>query len=211
MTDIDLTSPEAKAAIEAAVEKATAPLIVKRDELLGEVKKLRKDATLDPADLEKVEAQRDDFKAKLAEANKAAAKAAKDVEVANKRAADIDASYTKTLTDAALSEALAKAGVTNPVHIKAAKAMLAGNVQAVDENGARVVKAGDKALGDFITEWAGSDEGKFFVAPTGQHGDGAHGGARVAGSKTTVTRAAFDAMGADARMAHTKAGGTVTD
>lgn len=211
MTDIDLSSPEVKAAIEAAVEKATAPLVAKRDELLGEVKKLRKDATLDPADLEKVEAERDDLKAKLAEANKAAAKAVKDAEAANKRAADIDSNYSLTLTDAALTEALAKAGVTQPVHIKAAKALLASQVQAVDENGARVVKAGDKGLADFITEWAGSEEGQFFVAPNGSHGDGAHGGARVTTGKSSVTRATFDGMSAEARMAHTKQGGTVTD
>lgn len=211
MTDIDLSSPEVKAAIEAAVEKATAPLVAKRDELLGEVKKLRKDATLDPADLERVEAERDDLKAKLAEANKVAAKATKDADAATKRAADIDSNYSRTLTDAALTEALAKAGVTQPVHIKAAKALLASQVQAVDENGARVVRAGDKALADFITEWAGSEEGQFFVAPNGSHGDGAHGGARVTTGKSSVTRATFDGMSAEARMAHTRQGGTVTD
>lgn len=211
MSDIDLTSPEVKAAIEAAVEKATTPLVAKRDELLGEVKKLRASTGITPADIEKVEAERDELKAKLAEANKVASKATKEAEAALKKASEIDSNYTRTLTDAALTEALAKAGVTQPVHIKAAKAMLAGQLQAVDENGARVVKAGDKALADFITEWAGSEEGQFFVASSGAHGDGAHGGARVTSGKSSVTRSTFDGMSAEARMAHTKAGGTVTD
>lgn len=211
MTDIDLSSPEVKAAIEAAVEKATSPLVAKRDELLGEVKKLRQSTGITPADLEKVEAERDDFKAKLSEATKAASKAAKDAADAIKKAADIDASYNRTLTDSALSDALAKAGVTHPVHQKAARAILASQLQVADENGARVVKAGDKALGDFITEWAGSDEGKFFVAPNGSHGDGAHHSGRTTSGKSSVTRSAFDGMTAEARMAHVTSGGTITD
>ena len=46
----------------------------------------------------------------------------------------------------------------------------------VDDNGARTVKAGDKALSDFITEWASTDEGKHFVAAADTQGGGSHGG-----------------------------------
>ncbi|KAF1711068.1 hypothetical protein CSC70_03835 [Pseudoxanthomonas kalamensis DSM 18571] len=174
MTDVDLTAPEVQAAIDAAVQKATAPLLAKRDELLGEVKKLRKQTEIDPADLEKVESERDDLKAKLADATKALSKATKAAEDATKQAAETDAAYRKSLADTALTEALTKAGVTNPVHLKAVKALLGGAVSVADDNGTQVVKAGDKALGDFITEWAGTDEGKHFVI-NGASGGGAPG------------------------------------
>lgn len=178
MSDIDLNAPEVRAAIEAAVEKATAPLVAKRDELLGEVKKLRKNSEIDPADLERVEAERDQLKQQLAEATKAAKKAQTDLEAATKRATDIDSAYSNTLKDAALSQALTKAGVTDPVYIEAAKALLGNGVQVVDVDGKRVVKAGEVDLDKHITEWAGSDAGKRFVAAPDTSGSGAGHGSR---------------------------------
>jgi hypothetical protein len=184
VSEIDLTAPEVQAAITAAVEKATAPLVAKRDELLGEVKKLRKNSEIDPADLEKVESERDQFKAQLAEANKSLGKATKDLDAATKRAEQAEGASTSLLVENGLNDALTKAGVTNPVHQKAAKAMLAGQVQIVADGESRVAKVGDKALGEFITEWAGSDEGKHFVAATPASGGGAHGGNRGASNQT---------------------------
>lgn len=176
MSDIDFDSPEVKAAIDAAVEKATAPLLAKRDELLGEVKKLRKGQQIDPADLERVENERDEIKAALAEANKAAKKAATEAEAARKALADAEGFTTKLLVDNGLGEALAKAGVTNPVHVKAAKAMLAGQVQITAEGDQKVAKLGDKALAEAIAEWAGGDEGKHFVTAPDTSGGGSQGG-----------------------------------
>ena len=170
---IDLNSPEGKAAMQEAIEKATAPLVAKRDELLGEVKKLRKGQEIDPAELERVEGERDKYKSDLAEANKLVKKATADAEAANKRATDAEGFTSKLLVDNGLTDALVKAGVTNPVHQKAAKAMLAGQVQITDDNGAKVPKLGDKALAEAITEWAGTDEGKFFVTAPDANGGGA--------------------------------------
>lgn len=181
MSDIDFDSPEVKAAIDAAVEKATAPLLAKRDELLGEVKKLRKGQQIDPADLERVENERDEIKAALAEANKAAKKAATEAEAARKALTDAEGFTTKLLVDNGLGEALAKAGVTNPVHVKAAKAMLAGQVQITAEGDQKVAKLGDKALAEAIAEWAGGDEGKHFVTAPDTSGGGSQGG------RTTTT------------------------
>lgn len=176
MSDIDLTAPEVQAAITAAVEKATAPLLAKRDELLGEVKKLRKNAEIDPADLERVEAERDELRAQLADANKAAKAAAKAVEEANKRAEAAEGSTTKLLADNALVEALSKAGITNPVHQKAVKAMFAGDVQVVADGDSKVARIGDKSVVDALTEWAATDEGKHFVAAPDITGGGSQGG-----------------------------------
>src|SRR4249919_3405373 len=99
MSDIDLSSQEVKDAIEAAVEKATAPLLAKRDELLGEVKKLRKGQQIDPEELSRVEQERDDAKAALAEANKAAQKAMQAAEKAAKAQADAEGSVARLLVD----------------------------------------------------------------------------------------------------------------
>jgi hypothetical protein len=211
VSDIDLSAPEVQAAITAAVEKATAPLIAKRDELLGEVKKLRKGRDIDPADVEKLESQIDELRSQLNDANRAAKQAGKQAEEATKKLADAEGFTQKLLVDNGLSEALAKAGVTNPVHIKAAKAMLASQVQIADDNGAKVARMGDKALADAIAEWAGSDEGKHFVAPVTTSGDGAHGSHRVTTQAKSVTRSAFDALAPAEQMAHIKSGGEVTD
>lgn len=178
MSDIDLSAPEVQAAINAAVEKATAPLIAKRDELLGEVKKLRKNSEIDPADLEKVEAERDQYKTQLAELTKTHGKTAKDLEAAMKRAEQAEGATTSLLVDNGLNDALIKNGVTNPVHQKAAKALLSGQVQIVADGESRVAKVGDKTLGDFVTEWAAGDEGKHFVTAHEASGGGSGGGHR---------------------------------
>lgn len=176
VSEIDLTSPEVKQAIADAVAEQTAGLVAKRDELLGKIKKLQQGQQIDPADLAAVEAERDELKAKLAAADKAAKKTAADLEAATKRAAEIDTAYANTLRDSALTDALAKAGVTSPALLKAAKALLKDGVQVVDVDGKRVVKAGDVDLEKHITEWAGSDEGKHFVAAPEHNGGGSQGG-----------------------------------
>lgn len=211
MSEIDLTSPEVKAAIDAAVSEAVQGLKDKNTELLGKLKKAQKDSAIDPADLEAAERERDEWKGKAQAAEKTAAKATKDLEAATKRATDIDSAYSNTLRDAALTEALAKAGVTNPVHLKAAKALLSSDVQVVDENGTRVVKAGDKALGDHITAWAGGDEGKHFVTAADTNGSGSQGGYRGTNSAKQITRAEHDAMTPQARATHFRDGGSVVD
>ncbi|NLA68311.1 MAG: hypothetical protein GX856_08745 [Gammaproteobacteria bacterium] len=167
---IDLTSPEVKQAIAEAVAEEVKGLKAKNAELIELNKKLRRNAEIDPADLEAVERERDEWKDKAMAAEKAAKRAATDLEVATKARDEIANAYTGSLKDAALTDALTKAGVTNPVHLTAAKALLGGSVEVAEENGARVVKAGDKSLGDFITEWAGGEEGKHFRA------NGADGG-----------------------------------
>ena len=181
MTDsVDLNSQEVKDAIAAAVAEAVDGLKTKNTELLGKLKKAQQGQVIDPADLQAVESERDALKAQLAEANKAVKKAGQVAEDAVKRAEAAEGFGSKLLVDNGLSEALSKAGVTNPVHQKAAKAMLAGQVQIVADGDSKVAKVGDKALADFVTEWAGSDEGKHFVTAADMNGGGAQGGSRSA-------------------------------
>lgn len=173
---VDLTDPEVKDAIAAAVKEATDGLSKKRDELLAELKAARKGQAIDPVEIEKRDAQIDELQGKLTVAEKAAKTATTEAEKARKSAESESAYVQRLLVDNGLSEALAKAGVTNPVHQKAAKAMLAGQVQITTEGDVRAAKVGDKALTDYVSEWAKGDEGKFFVAAPNNTGGGAGGG-----------------------------------
>lgn len=186
MSEIDLSAPEVQSAIEQAVAKATEALSNKNRELLAELKKAKQGRQVDPAEIEKMESQLEEARAKLAETERANKKLAAELETVSKRAGEIEGAFHNTLRDAALSEALVKAGVTDPVLQKAAKALLAGQAVIADVDGQKVVKAGDKALPDFITEWASSDEGKRFVSASPANGGGSQGNGYRGGSTKPV-------------------------
>lgn len=192
MADIDLSSPEVKEAIKAAVEEATTGLIKKRDELLGEVKKLRKNSEIDPEDYQRLKDENDELHGKVTEAQKAAKKAIDEAAKATKQAEAESGAVSKLLVDNGLTESLTKAGV-KPEYMKAAKSMLASQVNVVAEGDQRIAKVGDKALSDFVTTWAASDEGKHFVAAQNNSGGGSQGGGKVNANVKTMSRSEFDA------------------
>lgn len=188
-------TPEAKAALAtataAAVEEATSGLKAKNTELLAELKKARKSAEITPEQLSEVEAERDKLQGDLQAANKATKDAVKVSDAATK-ALEQETGFTqKLLIDNGLVGELTKNGVTNAAHLKAAQAMLRAGVQIVVDGESRVAKFGDKALSDYVKEWAGSDEGKHFVAAPANSGGGAQGGGGKIQGKT-MTRKEFD-------------------
>lgn len=207
---IDLKAPEVQAAIQAAVDAAIAPLAAKRDELLGEVKKLRKESAIKPEDVEKLETEIDTLRANLATAQKDA-KTFKDTADKATKALESESGFTqKLLVENGLGDALVKANVTNPAHLKAVKSMLSGQVKIVADGETRKAMVGDKELSAFVTEWAASDEGKHFVTAANHSGGGAPGGGGNTNSKT-MTRAAFDAADQGTRASFAKEGGKVVD
>ena len=208
---IDLTSPEAKEAIKAAVEEATAGLAAKNKELLAEVKEARKSRTIDPKEIEDRDNEIEALKSQLGEAQKTVKLATTEAEKAKKALEGAEGFTQKLLVDNGLTDALTKAGVTNPVHLKAAKSMLAGQVAIVADGDNRSAKIGDKDLAAAIGEWAKGDEGKFFVSATPNNGGGANGSNSSGGNSKTVDRSQFDAMNHVQRAAFAKGGGTVTD
>jgi hypothetical protein len=175
VSEIDTNSDEFKQAVAEAVASEVEGLKAKNAELIIKNKKLSQGATISPDDLAAAEAERDEWKGKAQAAEKAAKKAATDAEAALKRAEEIDGAFKGSVRDAALTEALAKAGIA-PQFMGAAKAMFAGAAEVVDDNGTRKVMVGGKALAEHITEWAASDEGKHFVAAPEHSGGGSHGG-----------------------------------
>lgn len=181
---IDTDSKEFKDALSAALEEQTQGLKDKNTELLGKLKKAQAGSTIDPADLEAVEKERDQLRADLATAKKDAKKVATELEAATKRAADAEGYTSKLLVDNGLTDALVKAGVTDPVYQKAAKAMLASQVQIADDNGTKVPKFGDKDLATAITDWAGSEDGKRFVSAADTSGSGSQNPGRTTTTST---------------------------
>ena len=174
----DPEDADAKAAIAAAVEAAVEKLDKKNKELLGELKKARKGADIDPAEHERLEAERDTLQGQLREAQTQLKAANKAAETAGATLAGEQAFNQRLLVDNGLNAALLEAGVKNPVHLKAAAAMLksAAKVEVVVEGDNRKAVVNGKDLGAFVKEWSQSDEGKAFVSAPVNNGGGAGGG-----------------------------------
>lgn len=175
MATIDTDTPEGKEALKALVEEATAGLLKKRDELLGEVKKLRKNSEIDPDEFNRIREENEELQGKVTEAQKTAKKAGEDAQKAIKHAEAESGAVSRLLVDNGLNESLIKAGV-KPEYMKAAKSMLASQVQVVADGDQRIAKVGDKALSEFVTAWATGDEGKHFIAAPNNSGGGSQGG-----------------------------------
>lgn len=208
---IDLKAPEVQAAIQAAVDAAVQPLIAKRDELLGEVKTLRKGKQISPEDVEKLETQIESLQGDLAKAHgdtKALKKLADDAT----KALQSESGFTqKLLVENGLSDALIKANVTNPAHLKAVKSMLSAQVQIVADGDTRKAMVGDKDLSTFVNEWAISDEGKHFIAAPNNSGGGSQGGSSNNNGNKTMTRTEFESRSPAQKMDFSKAGGQLID
>jgi len=173
---LDVNDPEFKAALKAAIDEATAPLIAKRDELLGELKKARKNSEISPDDYQKLSDQVDELQGKLTESTKSIKTLTADAEKFKKLYESESANTAKNLIDSSLTNALVDAKV-DPKFMKAVKALI-GRDAKVEVNGDdRVAKIGDKALGDYIKEWASTEEATHYLAaPTNSGGGGGGGG-----------------------------------
>lgn len=212
---IDLNDAEVKAAIKAAVDEAVAEetrsLKAQNYELVGQLRQLKKGQQVNPDEHARIERELEEVQSKLTESKKAL-KSAQGESEKYKKAYETETQVAhRLLVENGLTDALTKAGVVNPVHLKAAKAMLAGQVQLVAEGENRIAKVGDKALGDYVGEWAKGDEGKHFVAAQQNGGGGATGGAGKGGNAKTMTRTAFDGLDAVAKSKFIADGGSVTD
>jgi len=173
---IDVNSQEFKDAVQVAVDSATEGLARKNSELLGEVKKLKRGAEIDPAEVTALENQIDALKADLTKAQKEAKTFASKADEFGK-ALESESGFTRSLLiEQGLTAELVNAGVKNPAHLKAALAMLKGDAQVVQDGDKRVAKIGDKSLKDYVKAWAAGDDGKHFITADQNSGGGAFGG-----------------------------------
>ena len=196
-----------------AIAEATAGLVTKRDQLLTEVKTLKaqiKNGAADPAAVERLQGQLDDANVRIETINgelsttkRQLGKVTKDYET--------ETGFTKNLlVDNGLTEALVSANVAKQF-LPAVKALFAGKVEIKTEGNERKAFIGDKPLGEAITAFAQSDEGKHYVAAGNNSGGSANGSGGAKATGKTITRSAFDALPPAARPAALADGATVID
>jgi alanyl-tRNA synthetase len=207
---IDLNESGIQAAIKTAVEEATSGLISKRDELLAEVKKLRKNQEIKPEQLEALENELDTYKTKWAEAEKLAKTNAQEADKV-KKLYEAESGYTNNLlVENGLNEALVKEGIAKQF-LPAVKSMLKSQVQVKIEGNERKAVIGDKLLSDFVSEWSKGDEGKHFIAAPANSGGGSNGGGDAKGAGKTMPRAQFDKISSAEKVAFLNDGGKPID
>lgn len=210
MTDQTYT----KADLDAAIAEANEAQNAKNRELLAEVKSLkadlRKHKEISPDDLAALESERDELRAKLAAADKAAKDAGKAAETAAKALEAEQGAARKYALDAELRGALAEGNVV-PALVPGLEAMMRGQAKADLVDGQYVVNIGDKPAREAIKSFLDSDEGKAWRAAPANGGGGAPGGKGGQAGAKTMPRSQFDSLDPGARMVFVKDGGTVID
>jgi hypothetical protein len=150
----------------AALKDSITKLEAKNTELVGENRKLKRGAEIDPEDLSRAERERDEWKGKAETATRDLKKATTDLEAANVTLKGEQGYTQKLLVDNGLMAALTEVGVKNPVNLKAALALIRANnaAEVKVEGDTRAALIGGKPLAEFVKTWAASEDGKHFVA-----------------------------------------------
>jgi len=159
--------------LDAAIEEATKPLLNKRDELLKELKSVRKNLE-NVGDVEKLHERIEALETERDTATKQLKDSTKSLETITKQLESESGFTSKLLLDNGLTDALVNAGVKKEL-LPAVKALLSGQAKVVIDGDARKAVIGEKDLTTFITEWSASDEGKHFVQAPANGGGGADG------------------------------------
>lgn len=207
---MEISEEDFNVKISEAVEAATGGLVKKNQELLTELKEARKGRTIDPVELDKLQAKIDALEADLGTAQKTKKEQEKALKLAQDALASESGFTQKLLLDNGLTEALVKAGVATPM-LPAVKAMLGSQAKVIVDGDARKAVIGDKDLTEFVSAWATTDEGKHFIAAPANGGGGASGGAGNGSGAKVWTREKFDSASHFERSEFSKAGGKVVD
>lgn len=108
---------------------------------------------------------------------------------------------------ATLQKAMAEAGVAKQF-MPAVEAMMRDKIKVEGTD----VYLNEKPVTDALKEWAGSDDGKHYVAAPANSGGGTHDSGKSNGAgKREMQRSEFDALSSAERMAATKQGIQLTD
>lgn len=186
---LELTQEELDAKISAAVTAAVTKMEGKNTELLADLKKAKSVAKaydgLDPDEVrqavETANRKAQDALADKGEYEKALKLAtdshAKEISKLQGQLETANGGLKSLRSEVAIDKAMDEAGVA-PAYRKAVKAMHMANISIIDKDGESVAVVGDKPVTDALKEWAGTDEGKFFVGDPGTGGGGANGGTK---------------------------------
>lgn len=175
-----MTLEELQAKVKELTEAQEA-LIEANNGLRADLKKakneLSKGQQIDPNDFIALQNENDSLKTKMSETEKLYKETLKTTEKIQKQYEQESKFTHGLLVDNGLNDVLVKSGVSNPAMLKAVKSMLASQVKIEAEGETRVAKIGDKPLADYVSEWAKSEEGKYFVSAPVNNGGGSAGGA----------------------------------
>ena len=156
-------------------------LVEKNKELLAELKKvkadLRKVQDIKPEDYQAVVDELEAVKEKLSASDKLVKTANSEAEKYKGLYESESAHTAKTLIDSGLTNALVDAKV-DAKYLRAVKALIGGDAKVEADGDKRIVKIGDKALGDYIKEWASSEEAAHYIAAPANSGGGGGGGGK---------------------------------
>lgn len=170
---------------------------------------LRKGQTIDPGEYAALQSENEALKTQLSTTDKTIKTLTTERDKALDTLKNESAITVNMQRERDLTEALSAAGVTNPINLKAAKAMLAAQVTVVTDGDKRITKVGDKPLPEFLKEWSATDEGKHFVSAPGNSGSGSQGSGNTQTTGKTMKRSEFDAKDQAERSAFVKEGGKV--
>ncbi|MBO9602552.1 MAG: hypothetical protein J7496_08600 [Novosphingobium sp.] len=212
----DPNDPDTKAALEAAITKATEPLKEsisklegKNEELVGENRKLKRGAEIKPEDLQAAEDRADKAEKALDDANKTLKAVTGERDKAVKSLETESAYTSKLLIQDGLKSALIAAGVKDEDFLDTLTAKFSSSAQVVTKGDERTAMIGDKSLSDHISEWAGSDAGKKFVAAPANGGGGAGGGGGGGSQAKAKSEAEVNSLSPKDRAAFFADGGTI--
>ena len=206
---VDLNDPEVKAAIKAAVDDAIAPLTAKRDELLAELKKARKNSEISPEEYQKVLDQVDDLQGKLTEATKASKLATTEAEKYKKLYEGESAHTAKTMIESSLRKELQEAGVTDTDFLDTILVKFSSSAKVEANGDERIVTVGGKPVKDSVAEWKATPAAAKFITAQSNSGGGSGGGGP--GQAKTMARADFEASSPSQRSAFINSGGVISD
>jgi hypothetical protein len=145
-------------------------------DLLAAKQKLRQGQEIDPNEFAALQKENQELKDKHTALDKDFKKVTGERDTLSKTLETESKITIDMQRDTDLTNGLTAINVTNPINLKAAKAMLAAHVNIVTEGDKRVAKVGDKLLSDHLKDWGASDEGKHFISAPGNAGGGATGG-----------------------------------
>jgi chromosome segregation ATPase len=173
--DKKLLDKAVKDALSGAIEEATEGLKNKNSELLAKIKKLQKNAEIDPEDHAALQRELEETQTALTKVQKDL-KAVQKLADDSKKALEGETGFTqKLLIENGLKSALIENKV-KPEYIKAVIAMLQPQATVKIDGEKRVAMIGDKELKDHVPEFLKSDEGKHFVSAANNQGGGSPGG-----------------------------------
>jgi small-conductance mechanosensitive channel len=137
---------------------------------------LRKGQEIDPSEFASLQRENEELKGKLTTLDKDFKKVAGERDTLAKTLETESKITLEMQRDSDLTNGLSAINVTNPINLKAAKALLAAQVAVVTDGDKRISKVGEKSVTDYLKEWATTDEGKHFVSAQANNGGGAQGG-----------------------------------